>query len=112
MIAIVNPTTQQDLLDLMGPEEFRELLLEARVQFGEQAAALGAALSCQNWVISRSLAHKMKGSMGSLGYDALFHAMNELEARLREPNQSPPDSTEVAALQNVIEQTRQALLAV
>ncbi len=66
MIAIVNSHTQNDLIELMGADEFQDLLVEAAIQFKERAAALTMALSQQKWRCQR-LGAQNQGINGFVG---------------------------------------------
>lgn len=112
MIAIVNSHTQNDLIELMGADEFQDLLVEAAIQFKERAAALTMALSQQKWTDVRGLAHKIKGSMGSLGYDALFQVLDGLEAGLLKEPVQLPTAEGIDEVHEALEKTRLALPAV
>lgn len=112
MMEIVNQATQDELLDLMGPEEFQELLQEAAQEFAASTSKLLPLLDAADWAPARALAHKVKGSMGSLGYDALFATLDALEKRLLAQPVDAPDAADVARIRQVIDDTRAALPAV
>jgi len=109
MIAIVNQTTQNDLIELMGEEDFQELLVEAAVQFKERVQALELAIEQADWGSVRTLAHKIKGSMGSLGYDALFQVLDSVERTLLEAPNHSPQVEELNQIKNIVLATTQAL---
>ncbi len=109
MIAIVNQTTHNDLIELMGEEDFQELLVEAAVQFKERAHALELAIEQADWAAVRSLAHKIKGSMGSLGYDALFQVLDLVERTLLEAPNHPLQVADLNQIKNIMLATSQAL---
>jgi len=109
MIATVNQTTQNDLIELMGQEDFKELLVEAAVQFKERTQALEFAIGQEDWEAVRSLAHKIKGSMGSLGYDALFQVLDSVERKLLEAPNHPPSVEDLNQVKNILVATTQAL---
>lgn len=109
MIAIVNQQIQSDLKEMMGAEDFEGLLLDAATQFRERAKALEAAIDCKEWEGVRSMAHKIKGSMGSLGYDALFLVLDELEKKLLVTPDEAPDNVLIDSLKTIISATERAL---
>lgn len=109
MIAIVNQQTQNDLIELMGDDDFQELLQEAAVQFKERVQGLQSAIVTKDWEAVRGMAHKIKGSMGSLGYDALFLSLDGLERKLLERPNEAPSAEDLAQIENVLMLTSQML---
>lgn len=112
MIAIVNASIQEELVEMMGSEEFEDLLNEAAHQFEERSAGLMTFLNTADWSQARAMAHKIKGSMGTLGYDALFQSLDALERRLLVDPIDAPSAAEVEEIRQVISQTKMALPAI
>jgi HPt (histidine-containing phosphotransfer) domain-containing protein len=109
MIAIVNASVQEELVEMMGEEEFQDLLKEAAHKFSERTDSLFKFIDSADWLQARSMAHKIKGSMGTLGYDSLFHTLDELELRLLNVPPEVPTSSEIDQIKNVVAQTKMAL---
>ena len=109
MIAIVNQKIQDELAELMGADDLYELLQEAAVQFDERIAVLETAWMQEDWAATRAMAHKIKGSMGSLGYDACFHALDGLERQLLSQPAQVPTAVELGQIKEILIKTRQAL---
>ncbi len=109
MISIVNDTIQTELAEMMGEEEFRDLLKEALVQFEQRIKELMHAIETKAWESARSLAHKIKGSMGSLGYDAIYVSLDALEARLLATPMNLPTQSDLEEIKSIIEETTKAL---
>ena len=112
MISIVNQQIQAELIEMMGEDDWQELLLEAASQFAERAQVLNDAIAKEDWANVRSMAHKIKGSMGSLGYDALFNALDSLEAQLLSQPPQLPTVDDLLKIRNVLTETALVLPAV
>lgn len=112
MISIVNHQSQAELIEMMGEDDWQELLLEAATQFAERVQVLNEAIAKEDWANVRSMAHKIKGSMGSLGYDAVFNALDTLEAQLLSQPQQLPSADFLLKIRNVLNETSLALPAV
>lgn len=109
MIAIVNQKIQDELVELMGADDLHELLQEAAVQFDERIAVLETVWMQRDWAATRAMAHKIKGSMGSLGYEACFHALDGLERQLLSLPVQVPTALELGQIKEILIKTRQAL---
>lgn len=94
---------------MMGEDEFRDLLQEALVQFEDRAEELLRAFDAEAWELARSLAHKIKGSMGTLGYDALFSSLDALEQQLLATPIVLPTKHAIEEIKSIIEKTKKAL---
>jgi HPt (histidine-containing phosphotransfer) domain-containing protein len=112
MIAILNSDVQDELIEMMGEVEFQELLIEAAQKFAERSEALRSYLDAADWTLARSMAHKIKGSMGTLGYQALFQSLDSFEMQLLSVPVQLPTRMELEQIKNVIAQTKLALPSV
>lgn len=112
MISIVNQQIQAELIEMMGEDDWQELLLEAATQFVVRTKALNDAIASEDWGSVRSMAHKIKGSMGSLGYDAVFNALDVLEAQLLSQPPQMPSVDDLQKIRNVLTETALVLPAV
>jgi HPt (histidine-containing phosphotransfer) domain-containing protein len=112
MISIVNQQIQAELTEMMGEDDWKELLSEAATQFAERAQVLNEAIAQEDWAKVRSMAHKIKGSMGSLGYDAIFKVLDALEAQLLSQPPQLPTADELQKIRNILTETALALPAV
>jgi HPt (histidine-containing phosphotransfer) domain-containing protein len=104
MISIVNQQIQAELTEMMGEDDWKELLSEAATQFAERAQVLNEAIAQED--------HKIKGSMGSLGYDAIFKVLDALEAQLLSQPPQLPTADELQKIRNILTETALALPAV
>lgn len=109
MIKLVNSETQNELLDIMGAEELRDLMREASQEFQEQAPPLQLAMQSSDWLQVRVLAHKIKGLIGSLGYERLYSTLNDLEQQLLAVPPRLPDLSQITAIGQTLADTRFAL---
>lgn len=107
--AIINLEIQSELVELIGIEEMRELVREASLEFQEIALPLKDVLRDGDWQNVRSLSHKLKGLIGSLGYERLYSDLNDLEKQLL--NQPPclPEEAQIAQLLQDMEDAQQAM---
>jgi len=112
MISIVNQQSQAELIEMMGEDDWQELLLEAATQFAERVQVLNEAIVKEDWASVRSMAHKIKGSMGSLGYDSVFNALDTLEVQLLSQPPQLPSADDLLKIRNVLTETALALPAV
>ena len=108
---LMNPHTLATFRELMEPDELRDFL--ARV--GQDMVAAHAALlqlhQSQDWLALQKLAHRLKGSLGSVGCDALFAQLNKVDAQLIATPARPPSDEDMAALSQVMTATAQRLQA-
>lgn len=107
--AIVNPETQGELLELIGIDELRELVREANLEFQEIVPPLKTVLHDGDWQNVRSLSHKLKGLIGSLGYERLYTELHALEKQLAAQPQHLPQETQIAQLMQSMEDTQSAM---
>lgn len=70
-----NFTVLQELREFKDEEKFREFMQEAHVQLKQQGALLMTELSRANWAAAQRLAHRLKGTMGSLGCENLHDVL-------------------------------------
>jgi HPt (histidine-containing phosphotransfer) domain-containing protein len=106
------------LLNVDTIATFRELMDEAELsEFLEQAARLLdgdrgpllAGLRDGQWETAARLAHRLKGGLGSLGCDALYARLAELEKNLKAAPPLPPDTGAIGDLDYLLGATLAAL---
>ncbi len=89
-MATLNFTVLQELKEFMDDDEFREFIQEAHDQLEQQGALLMTEMSRANWAAAQRLAHRLKGTMGSLGCENLHDVLQVLEAGFRETPAAAP----------------------
>ena len=70
-----NFTVLQELREFKDEEKFREFMQEAHVQLKQNGALLMTEMSRANWAAAQRLAHRLKGTMGSLGCENLHDVL-------------------------------------
>jgi HPt (histidine-containing phosphotransfer) domain-containing protein len=105
----LNASVLGDLKTFMNTDEFIEFMDEAHQKLHQQAPALLGCIAEKNWGEARRLAHRLKGTLGSLGCDKLFAALHSLEEGLRQTPPLLPQAQDMAELDLIIQSTLQAL---
>ena len=91
------------LSDLLGPSDYRDLLRHAVAQLSETAAHLRKPLAEAEL---GALAHRIKGSLGSLGLARLTMVAAQIEERCR---QGIPDTQDSLLFHGIVTDSRLAL---
>jgi len=91
------------LSDLLGPSDYRDLLRHAVAQLSETAARLRKPLAQAEL---GALAHRIKGSLGSLGLVRLTLVAAQIEGRCR---QGIPDARDGLLFHGIVADSRLAL---
>lgn len=103
---MINPDTLETFRDILDPDEFKDFFLRASQELDRSHSLMQAHFAAKEWDGLRSVAHRLKGSLGSVGCDNLFLKLEELEEQLRnEPIQVPLPS-HMQAIANVANQTQ------
>lgn len=108
-MATLNFTVLQELREFMDEDEFREFMQEALDQLEQQGALLMTEMSRANWAAAQRLAHRLKGTMGSLGCENLHDVLQVLEAGFRETPPAAPTPVAWDALEAAQQSTLTAL---
>lgn len=104
-----NFTVLQELREFKDEEKFREFMQEAHVQLKQNGALLMTEMSRANWAAAQRLAHRLKGTMGSLGCENLHDVLQVLEAGFRETPPAAPTPVAWDALEAAQQSTLTAL---
>lgn len=107
---LMNPNTLATFRELMEPDELREFLERVQQEMLRAHAQMQAAHAAEDWHALQKLAHRLKGSLGSVGCDALFTALNQLDTQLQASPIRPPAPAQMAGLSAVVASTAQRLL--
>lgn len=105
----LNEPVLAELRSFMAPDEFMAWLEAAQQKLVAQAPVLLQSLDDQAWEEARRLAHRLKGTLGSLGCDRLYAALNTLEEGLRQTPPLTPQAQEMAELNAILLATELAL---
>ena len=105
----LNEPVLAELRTFMAPDEFMAWLEAAQQKLVAQAPVLLQSLDDQAWEEARRLAHRLKGTLGSLGCDTLYAALHTLEQGLRSTPPRTPQAQEMAELSVTLQATELAL---
>lgn len=108
---ILNPDVLKAFRDIMDVSQYKALFSLASAELGKNSFLLKAQLLNLEWKKVEFMLHKMKGSMGSLGCDLLFHKMNILEKQLNSLQITVPNEDQIGTLIETLDLTLQALRA-
>ena len=79
---VLNPETLETFKDLLEPEELKDFLRRAQQELERSLCLMQQHFTAQEWPSLQASAHRLKGSLGSVGCDALFQALDRLEEQL------------------------------
>lgn len=105
----LNEPVLAELQSFMEKHEFMALMEAALQKLLEQAPVLLQSLADQQWDEARRLAHRLKGTLGSLGCDTLYAALHTLEEGLRCTPPLTPQAQAMAELTVTLQATELAL---
>jgi len=108
-LKILNPDVLKAFRDIMDVSQYKALFSLASAELGKNSFLLKAQLLNLEWKKVEFMLHKMKGSMGSLGCDLLFHKMNILEKQLNSLQITVPNEDQIGTLIETLDLTLQAL---
>ena len=95
----------------MTPEEFNALVDEASAGLAQELDRMSVLQTECNWNALRETAHRLRGSIGSLGCDLLAEQLNELEATLRAEPGTDPAPLQLEEIRRLAQQCVVALKA-
>lgn len=104
----LNPETLASLAEFMSPAELRDFLGRVHAEWRASWPVLQAQLHAQEWLAAQKQAHRLKGALGSVGCEALYDALNDLENALREMPPRAPSAPDLARLSDVARDVEQA----
>jgi HPt (histidine-containing phosphotransfer) domain-containing protein len=103
---LLNVSTLDVFREFMETHEINELLEKVVTELSSSKALISMHLHEKNWMLLTRLIHRLKGSLGSVGCDALYFSLDEFESRLREIPTIPPSSSEVDFIFKLMNETR------
>ena len=107
----LNPDTVATFGDFMQPQELRDFLRRVQLELGSHWPELEARWRAHDWAALQKGAHRLKSVVGSVGCEALYHGLNQLENRLRAQPPSLPGDADLAQLQAAVAEANAALRA-
>ncbi len=105
----LNAAVLSELQSFMDEDEFPEFMRTAHQKLQHQGPLLLAYLTDHRSDEARRLAHRLKGTMGSLGCDKLYSALHALELGLRQTPPVLPQAKRIEELSLTLQETLQAL---
>ncbi len=102
---VLNPETLETFKDLLEPEELQDFLRRAQQELERSVQKMQQHFAAQEWPSLQAAAHRLKGSLGSLGCDALFQALDRLEEQLRAQPSVAPTAAQMQAITDISTQT-------
>lgn len=106
---LVNPATLAELAELMDAAELGGILRQAQDELGRALPAIQSQMSAQDWTGLQHTAHRLKGALGSLGCEALYAGLHQLELGLRASPPRHPGEQELEALVRLADATQARL---
>lgn len=108
-MTLLNADTITTFRELMDEAELREFLAQAAQLLDGDRGHLLADLRAGQWETAARLAHRLKGGLGSVGCDALYARLAELEKNLKAVPPLPPADGAIGALEYLLGATLAAL---
>ena len=105
----LNAAVLSELQSFMDVDEFMAFIDTAHQKLQQQAPVLLACIAEQHWDEARRLAHRLKGTLGSLGCDKLAAALSSLEEGLRLNPPLQPQIQTMAELEFTLQEALSAL---
>lgn len=104
-MVLINTETLETFRDLLEPDDFQDFFLRAHQELERSLRQMQVDFSDQEWTRLKASAHRLKGSLGSVGCDALFSKLDQLEMQLSTDPLQVPDSLQMQALTEVARAT-------
>jgi HPt (histidine-containing phosphotransfer) domain-containing protein len=106
---ILNEETLKSFKEIMDAQQYQQLIQFACNELAKGQSLMTNHFNQSEWDEIRFLAHKLKGSMGSLGCDQLFNLLNVLEKQLKEQPAKLPDQTQIDEVLQTLDTTLRTL---
>ncbi len=103
---MINPDTLEIFRDILDPEEFKDFFQRASQELDRSHSMMQAHFAAQEWDGLRSVAHRLKGSLGSVGCDNLFSKLELLEEQLRKEPIQVPLQNQMQIISEIANKTR------
>lgn len=106
---LINNETVATFRDLLEPDEFKDFFLRAQQELERSHQQMQVHFAAQEWQRLKTVAHRLKGSLGSVGCDALFLKLDEIEEQLRQEPVQSPGLTQMQAMSEIAQETQRLL---
>lgn len=106
---IVNIETLDNLREFMSPDEVSDLLQKVLVEIHRSSSLLSVHFEAKDWPALRAVAHRLKGSLGSVGCDAVYSELDKLELNLMALTIVEPTSIQFRELMSLLDTTHRTL---
>ncbi len=104
-MTLLNLATLQELEDLLPADSLLDFLEQARQDMVDSVPVMQQHFAAGDWQAMQQMAHRLKGTLGSLGCDAVFASLSSLEADLRAEPARLPDAAILQDLAAVVAAT-------
>lgn len=104
-VVLINTETLAIFRDLLDPDEFKDFFLRAQQELERSRHQMEVHFAAREWEGLRATAHRLKGSLGSVGCDALFAKLDELEQQLCADPITEPGSLQMQDLSDTARAT-------
>ena len=108
-MTLLNLATLRELEDLLPADSLVDFLEQARQDMVDSVPVMQQQFAAGDWQALKQMAHRLKGTLGSLGCDAVFASLSSLEADLRAEPPRLPGATTLEDLAMVIDATSRRL---
>lgn len=102
---IVNIETLDNLREFMSLDELNDLLREVLIEISRSSEFLNFHFEAKDWPALRAYAHRLKGSLGSVGCDAIYSELNKLELNLMSHPIAEPAQIQFLELMSLLDAT-------
>lgn len=109
---LLNQATVESFQELMEPQELQDFLKRAHQELLRSHDLMQQHFVANEWPALRSVAHRLKGSLGSIGCDALYAALEHIETQLLASPPVPPSSAKMVDLAGLVEKTADQMAAI
>lgn len=106
---LINNDTVETFREILDPDEFKDFFLRAQQELERSHQQMQAHFAAQDWARLKAVAHRLKGSLGSVGCDALFWKLDEIEEQLRQEPVQAPGLTQMQAISEIAQATQRLL---
>ncbi len=109
---LLNPDTVESFQEFMEAQELRDFLDRAQQEMLRSHGLMQQHFAAQEWAALRSVAHRLKGSLGSIGCERLYAQLEQIEQQLLSTPPEPPSAASMSQLQTLVTQTAHVLASI
>lgn len=104
-LELLNIETVKSFQEFLDPGELKDFFKRAAIELSASQHLMQINYVANDWGSLQALAHRLKGSLGSLGCDQLFAALEQIEDQLRMIPIKLPTNNQMTELQIIITAT-------